>query len=149
MLKGYPMKHYAKVLAVCVLVSGLGLLTSVGSAHADRWEPLRADTTIHNGLIAIAVGRHIHNQCPSISARVLRALAFAESLVGHAQGMGFSRSEVNAYIDDPDEQQRYREIATRYFAERGVDFGDSQGICQVGRDEITAGSTIGRLLRES
>ncbi len=141
------MKHYTSILLACGLTVAVGLLTTVSVAQTDRWQALRDDPTIHEGLTVIAVGRQIHNSCDDVHARLLRALGFAEGLVRHAQSLGFSRSEVNEFIDDRTEQQRYREIAAQYFADRGVEPGDSEGVCQVGRDEISAGSTIGRLLR--
>jgi len=141
------MKLYAQVLAVSLTVTAIGLLFSAGASRADAWQPLRDDPTIHQGLTVIAVGRHIHNVCPDINARLLRALTYAEGLVDHAQGLGFSRSEVNAYIDERAEQDRYRAIARAYFAQQGGDMDDPDSVCRVGRDEITAGSAIGRLLR--
>ena len=141
------MKPYAEVMAISILVTAVGLLTAIGPARADDWQPLRDDPRMNSGLAVIAVGRHIHNVCPDINARLLRALGFAEGLVGHAQDLGYSRSEVNAFIDDPAEQDRYREVARSYFAQNGADMDDPESVCQVGRDEIAAGSTIGRLLR--
>lgn len=130
-----------------MLVTVLGLFTAVGAARADAWQPLRDDARIHNGLTVIAIGRHIHFECPDIDARLLRALAYAEGLVSHAQRLGFSRSEINAYIDDRTEQDRYSAIARAYFTQQGGDMDDPDSVCRVGRDEITAGSAIGRLLR--
>lgn len=141
------MSLYTKVLAVSVLMTVLGLFTAVGAARADAWQPLRDDPRIHSGLTVIAIGRHIHFECPDIDARLVRALVFAEGLVSHAQSLGFSRAEVNEYIDDRDEQDRYRDIARAYFAQQGGDMDDPDSVCRVGRDEITAGSAIGRLLR--
>ena len=142
------MKFPLKVVAVALAITATGLLFSAGASRADAWQPLRDDDRIHQGLIVIAVGRHIHNVCPDISARLVPALTYAEGLVAHARSLGFSRSEVNAYIDDSAEQDRYRAIAAQYFAQQGGDMADAQSVCAVGRDEITAGSAIGRLLRE-
>jgi len=141
------MKLYAKVLTLSLLATATGLLITAGAARADQWQPLRDDPRLHSGLTVIAVGRHIHFTCPDINARALRALAFAEGLVNHAQDLGFSRSEINAYIDDDAEKDRYREIARAYFAQQGGDMDDAESVCAVGRDEIAARSAIGRLLR--
>jgi len=142
------MKLYAQVLAVSLAITATGVLFSAGASRADAWQPLRDDPQIHQGLIVIAVGRHIHNVCPDINARALRALAYAEGLVNRAQSLGYTRSEVNDFIDDRTEQERYLAIARQYFAQQGGDMDDAQSVCAVGRDEITAGSTIGRLLRQ-
>lgn len=136
-----------RIVAVAGVILATGLLTTIGHAQTDRWQPLREDPEIHSGLTVIAVGRHIQNVCDDISPRLLRALGFAEGLVNRARELGFPRAEVDAYIDDRGEQDRYRAVMRDWFAERGVDAGDTPAVCRVGRDEITSGSQIGRLLR--
>ena len=142
------MKSYAKVMAVSLLVLATGLLTAVGSARADQYEALRNDERLHNGLLAITIGWHIERTCPSIERRDLAANVFLLGLASHAMSLGYSRAQVTAYVEDDAEQDRYFALARRYFAERGViSDDDSDGACRVGRDEIAAGSPIGRLLR--
>lgn len=136
-----------RIVAVAGVLLVTGLFTTMGHAQNASWQVLRDDPEIHEGLTVIAVGRHIQNVCDDISPRILRALGFAEGLVDRAQDIGVSRREVDAFIDDRTEQQRYRQIMRDWFAARGVDAGDVGGVCRVGRDEITAGSQIGRLLR--
>lgn len=142
------MSPYSKTLALAAIAAVTALATTLGAARADEWQPLRDDARITSGLTVVAIGRHIHLVCPDISARPIRALAFVEGLVDHAQAMGFSRRQIEEYIDNDAEKDRYRAIATRYFAERGSGMDDVSGVCQVGRDEIAEESTIGRLLRE-
>lgn len=142
------MGSYAKVLAVSLLVAATGLLTVVGTARADRFDALRNDARLHEGLLAITVGRHIERTCPDLSRRDLAASMFLLGLASHAMSLGYSRAEVTAYVEDAGEQARYVDLARAYFAERGVDaIEDVAGACRVGRDEIAAGSPIGRLLR--
>lgn len=137
----------AKLIAAALIATATALLTTLGPARADQWQPLRDDPVIHEGLTAIAVGRMIHNICPDVNARMLRALAFAEGLVEHAQSLGFTRRQINAYIDNAADQDRYRDIAWQYLVARGVEHDDVASVCRVGRDEMAAGSAIGRLLR--
>jgi len=144
-----PMKpQYVTVLA-CLLVVIFGLVASAGSARADRYETLRQDERIHNGLIMIAVGRHIELTCPDIERRTVPAAAFIWNLANYAMSLGYSRAEVTEYVEDDDEQERVIGIARQYLAQKGVtSLEDVDGACRVGRDEITAGTQIGRLLRE-
>jgi hypothetical protein len=143
------MKTYAKVMAVSLFVMAAGVLTAVGGARADTYETLRSDPRLHNGLLAITIGRHIERTCPVIDRRSIAASAFLLGLANHAMSLGYSRDEVTAYVEDDTEQDRYIMLARRYFAERGVMSDDDvEGACRVGRDEIAAGSPIGRLLRE-
>ncbi|MDG4649086.1 DUF5333 domain-containing protein [Roseibacterium sp. SDUM158017] len=141
------MKAATAIMGACALVVTFALAVSAGSARADAYQPLRDDPVIHQGLTAFSVGRLIHLRCPEISGRVLRTMTFLESLVDRAEDLGFTRSEIRAYIDNDADQERYRQIATDYFASRGAALDDPSGVCRVGRDEIAAGSPIGRLLR--
>lgn len=140
--------HHVTVLA-CLMVVIFGLVVSAGTARADRFDTLRQDERIHSGLIMIAVGRHIELTCPSIERRRVPAAAFIWNLANYAMSLGYSRSEVTDYVEDDDEQERVIAIARQYLAERGVtSLEDVDGACRVGRDEITSGSQIGRLLRD-
>jgi hypothetical protein len=142
------MNTYAKVLAISLLVTATGLLTTVGAVRADQFDPLRNDDRLHNGLLAITIGRHIERTCPTIERRNLAANAFLLGLATHAMSLGFSRDEVTEYVENDTEQERYIGLARAYFAQRGVmNDEDVEGACRVGRDEIAAGSPIGRLLR--
>lgn len=142
------MKTYARIMALSILVAATGVLTTLGAARADQFDTLRNDERLHNGLLAITIGRHIERTCPAIERRDLAANAFLLGLATHAMGLGFSRAEVTAYVEDDTEQERYIALARQYFAQRGVMTEDDvEGACRVGRDEIAAGSPIGRLLR--
>lgn len=142
------MKAYSKILAIAVMTVATALLATVGMARADRLDILRNDTRLHNGLLAITIGRHIERTCPAIERRDLAATAFLLGLASHAMSLGFSRAEVTDYVENDAEQARYIALARQYFAERGVMTEDDvDGACRVGRDEIASGSPIGRLLR--
>lgn len=143
------MKPVHAICAACAVAVSFALLVSAGSARADGFDPLRSDPQIHEGLSAFSVGRIIHLRCPDIEGRMFRTIRFLEGLVDRANDLGFSRSDVRGYIDNDADQDRYRQIAAEYFAQRGADMDDPDGVCRVGRDEIAAGSTIGRLLRDS
>lgn len=136
-----------RIVAAAGVVLVTGLFTTMGHAQNASWQVLRDDPEIHQGLTTIAVGRHIQNVCDDISPRLMRALGFAEGLGDRGMDLGVSRSDIRAFIDDRGEQQRYREVMHAWFAARGVNHGDAAGVCRLGRDEITAGTQIGRLLR--
>ena len=67
------MKPEIATIWACVLVLVLALATSAGSARADEWETLRNDERVHNGLLMIAIGRHIELTCPTIERRTIAA----------------------------------------------------------------------------
>lgn len=136
-----------RIVAAAGVVLVTGLFTTMGHTQNANWQVLRDDPEIHAGLTVIAVGRHIQNLCDDISPRLLRALGFAEGLGDRGMDLGVSRRDIRAFIDDRGEQQRYRDVMEAWFAARSVDHGDPVGVCRLGRDEITSGSQIGRLLR--
>ncbi|MFW5655889.1 MAG: DUF5333 domain-containing protein [Roseicyclus sp.] len=143
------MRFETATLWLCALVVVFTLAASAGSVRADRFEALRNDAEVENGLLTIAIGRHIELTCPTIERRTIAAGAFLLGLANRAMSLGYSREEVTDYVEDDAERDRVIEIARTWFAERGVtSLEDVDGACRVGRDEISAGSPIGRLLRE-
>jgi hypothetical protein len=98
----------------CVLVLVLTLATSAGSARADKWDTLRNDERVHNGLLMIAIGRHIELTCPTIERRTIAAGTFLLGLANHAMSLGYSRAEVTEYVEDDAEQERMIGIARQY-----------------------------------
>lgn len=143
------MKPEIATVWACVLMLVVALATSAGSARADQWETLRNDERVHNGLLMIAIGRHIELTCPTIERRAVAAGSFLIGLANYAMSLGYTREEVTEYVEDDTERDRMIAIARQYFADRGVTSEeDVEGACRVGRDEIAAGTQIGRLLRE-
>lgn len=136
-----------RIVAAAGVLLVTGLFTTIGHANNANWQILRDDSQIHAGLTVIAVGTHIQDVCDDISPRMVRAWSFAEGLVDRAQSLGLSRAEIDAYIDSRAEQRRYDGVMQAWFAARGVSHEDTRAVCRVGRDEITSGSQIGRLLR--
>ncbi len=124
----------------------LSLLAALPAA-AENWDLLRDDPAISEGLVNFAIARHIQNRCPTISARRLRAIGYINDLIGDATALGYSRGEIRDYVFDEAEQDRVRAIADDRLAARGASPTMMEGYCTVGREEIAAGSAIGRLLR--
>tara|TARA_R110002074_G_scaffold129944_1_gene271283 strand:+ start:74 stop:475 length:402 start_codon:yes stop_codon:yes gene_type:complete len=133
------MPRFAPVLALC-LVAAL-------PAQADEWDRLRDDPEISQGLVDFAIARDIQNRCSTISARRLRAIGFINELVNDAMELGYRRSEIRQFVFNEAEQERVGAIADERLAARGASPTMMAGYCTVGREEIAAGSAIGRLLR--
>ncbi len=136
-----------RIVAAAGVVLAMGLFATISHAQSANWQVLRDDPQIHEGLTVIAVGRQMQARCDTISPRLVRALAYAENLGDRALELGLTRREVYAFIDDRGEQARYDAVMQAWFAERGASHEDAEAVCRLGRDEITAGSQIGRLLR--
>ncbi len=117
---------------------------------ADEFDALRNDSRIHNGLLVIMIGSHIQDTCPTIEARNFAATTFMFGLARHAMSLGYSRAQVEEYVDNEDERARFEELARTYFAQHGVTSEDDvEGACRVGEQEIADRTAVGRLLHSS
>jgi hypothetical protein len=124
------MKPEIATVWLCTLVVVFALAASAGSVRADRFETLRNDPRVEDGLLMIAIGRHIELTCPTIERRTLAAGAFLLGLANHAMSLGYSREEVTDYVEDDAEKARVIEIARAWFDERGVtSLEDVEGPC--------------------
>lgn len=117
-------------------------------AAADDYDALRADAAIHAGLTIVAIGRTIERDCDAIEPRLLPALAFVERLRLRARLLGYTGDQIEAYVDDEAEQDRYQAIADAWLRQEGADPDVEDQVCAVGFREIDAATPVGRLLRE-
>jgi len=123
------------------------LVFAASTASAAALPPLSENAFINNSLLAAAIGDEIRKNCPTISARIFRALIKAKELESHALKLGYSAGEIEAFIDSDAEQQRMKGLRDAYLAEQGVTKGDSDSYCRLGYEEIEKNSLTGWLLR--
>tara|TARA_B100000780_G_scaffold272180_1_gene234040 strand:- start:582 stop:974 length:393 start_codon:yes stop_codon:yes gene_type:complete len=126
----------ACLFAVC-------LLPTQGMAK----QGLDQEIKINEGLIAISMADTIRNVCPNISARFIEAFIFLKSLESQALSLGYSGSEIKAFIDDADEKERVLGLAKDRLTKIGVFPDQPASYCTVGLAEIQSGSAIGKLLK--
>lgn len=126
-----------KGIGVFALVAAMAL----GASGASARTALQDDATIENGLVLVAVGKMMRDQCPDISPRYIKAFAFAKSLESRAKSLGYSSAEIDAYLKSKSDKKRVKAKARDWIASRGDD------VCEVGRAEIAGGTTLGALLR--
>ena len=126
-----------------LILSGLlaALLTPATAAAG-----LRDERAITEGLIVVGMAKEIGDLCPAIAPRKLRGINYLWSLAREAQGLGYSRAEIEAFVEDDAEKDRLEAIARERLAAKGARPGDAEAHCAVGRAEIAAGSAIGRFL---
>lgn len=130
-----------------VLVAGAFALVAT-TATAQAAVPLNEEPHINDSLVAVAVGNAIRKTCPTISARMLVALSKGRDLQNYALDKGYSKDEMNAFLENKTEKARVKGIAAEYMAANGVVEGDVESYCALGRAEIAKNSLIGSLLRE-
>ena len=126
---------------------GAALSISLIATSAVAQPPLREVAKIDNALLDLGIADRIRKNCPSISARLIRAVKYVRGLEKKAKGMGYSDAQIEAYTDSDSEKARMRARGAAFFAAKGVDTSDPQSYCALGNAEIQKGSRIGSLLR--
>jgi len=109
--------------------------------------PLGEVSAVTEGLIATGIAYEISEVCEELSPRRLRGVGFLLSLRQHALELGYSRDEVDAFINNDAEADRLESLARARLAEMGAVEGQPETYCRVGLQEMAADSQIGRLLR--
>ncbi|MCX7559430.1 DUF5333 domain-containing protein [Sulfitobacter sp. F26204] len=123
------------------------LSASLIAGPAMAKPPLREVAAIDDALFDLGLADIIRKECPTISARMFKAIGYVRNLEQKARGMGYSQAEIEAYTDSDAEKNRLRAKAAAFFRARGVDTSDPQSYCVLGQQEIQKSSRIGSLLR--
>lgn len=127
----------------------LGLLSSLpGGALAQGLPPLGEVEVVTEGLIQTAIAYEIDRVCDELDGRRLQGIAFLWSLHSEARRLGYSRQEIETFIDDDEEKDRLERIARQRLRDMGAVRGQPETYCAVGRTEIARGSQAGRLLAD-
>jgi hypothetical protein len=108
---------------------------------------LRDVAAIDDALLAVGLADEIRKQCPNISARYIKALRFMNGLRDKAHNMGYSDAEIDAYRKSSADKARLKAEGKTYLSANGVQVGNPQSYCTLGRAEIRKSSQIGTLLR--
>lgn len=122
---------------------GLALVATPAAAKP----PLREVAKIDDALLDLGVADLIRKNCPTISARMIKAVSYVWGLKSDARAMGYTDAEIDAYVDSDAEKARMRARGASFFKARGVDTSDPQSYCRLGLAEIQKSSRIGSLLR--
>lgn len=121
----------------------MGLTMIATTANANPGEVTR----VTEGLIAVGMAFELSEKCDSVSARNLRGLNFLFGLKAHLQELGYSKREIDAYIDNRAEKDRLEAIARQRLATLGVRTDDPSSYCTVARAQIAQGTLAGSFLR--
>lgn len=130
-----------RVLLISVLIVGLSPGTIVAK------QSLQEIPAIENGLFTIAVADKIRRECGDISGRLFKARGELQSLYSFARQKGYSRQEIEAYVNAESEKNRMRAKRDAYLRGLGVVKSRPETYCAAGRAEIEKSSRIGALLR--
>jgi hypothetical protein len=141
------------IRALCLVMALMaGPLVGAASAQASPQTQvnatLRQDARIHASLLAAGIAVAIAERCPAITSRDLRIRTDALGLVNHARGLGYSLSQVRAFVDDRAEKDRMRAQVRDWFAARGLrDSDPADGFCALGRQQMAENAPAARYMR--
>ena len=130
-----------------VLINSFLFVICLLPATSMAKQGLPAETHITEGLIAISMADTVRNECVTISAQWILAMLYLNSLKQHAIELGYTASEIKAFINNENEKEHLLEVARTRFEKRGAVTDVPSSYCGIGLNEIEAGSTIGKLLR--
>ena len=116
------------------------------SSPASALEPLPQERYINDRLIAARVADRVRRECPTIDARIVYAWGQARALKRYAESKGYSRSEIDAFLDSKQDKARIYAAAEDYLTRNGAVKGDAESFCRIGRTEIASKSVAGSLL---
>ncbi len=121
--------------------------TSTTAGIAQAKQPLEQVESITSGLLWVGIADEIRNVCPSISARMVKALNYINGIQNEAKALGYSKDEIDAFRTSAANKAELRRRGEAYLKANGVRFDDPNTYCALGRAEIEKSSQIGALLR--
>lgn len=137
----------ANTMRVGLNLCAMCLVGVVGFAP-DANAGLGQETEITEGLITVGIAYEISKKCDSLGGRRLRAMNYLLGLRSRAIEIGYSSSEIDAFIDNDSEKDRLEAIAHARLASMGAVAGRGDTFCTVGRSEMAQVTEIGKLLHD-
>ena len=125
----------------------VALCAAFPAASAGDKPSLRDVPEVENIIFAAALAHEVSENCPSIKARKVKALGMAWRLRARANELGYSDSEIKAYVESKTEKARMRSKGETYLKANGVDYNNPETFCVFGHAEIANSSAVGALLR--
>ncbi|MBS9716701.1 DUF5333 domain-containing protein [Pseudohalocynthiibacter aestuariivivens] len=108
---------------------------------------LRENEGVTNRLVLAGIVKEIYKKCPTISVRKLRGFMYLRSIYNYAVDQGFSHEEIEAYVENEEEEARLLVHVNTWLSNRGAVEGNPESYCAIGKAEIDAESPIGKFLR--
>ncbi len=110
---------------------------------------IRANPDLYNPLFTAAVIRQVVKYCDSLAAPSrLQRQAYFMQLYLAARSAGYSRAQLEAFVEDEDEREHMKALVAHHLGQQGVQLSDNDAVCAYGRQQIAAGTAVGQRLRE-
>ena len=138
-------------LAVALLLPSTAMAAAEprNMTQAEANAAVRQMPALFNPLFTAAVIRHVVRVCDALEgpSRMQRRAYFLPVYLD-ARRAGFSRAQIEAFVNDPQEQALMQAQVDRFLQSRGVAPAQPAAVCAFGRAEMAAGTAIGRRLSE-
>ena len=110
---------------------------------------IRANPDLYNPLFTAGIIRQVVKYCDSLAgpSRMQRQAYFMPIYLA-ARRVGYSRAQLEAFVEDEGEREHMKVLVAQYLAQYGVELSDNDAVCAFGRQQIEAGTAIGQRLRE-
>lgn len=131
-------------------VAALAVALSMAlAAPTGAQVPLRDNAAINDRLLVVGLANEIRKRCGSISGRLLKGVSTLRAIHRDAQRQGYTKDQIEAYVDSDAEKARMKARGRVWLAQRGASPEKPETMCRVGREEIAGSTAIGRLLYEN
>ncbi len=129
-------------------LAALAVVIAGGASAADALPPIGEQAVLTDRLVSARIADRIRKTCPTIGARMFRALSEANVLKEDALTLGYDADTVRAYLKDKAEKKKIYARAEDYLVANGATEGNVEGFCTLGQKEIAAKTFAGSLLYE-
>lgn len=134
-------------MKMSMLVPAIAIACVTGAGLVSAQTPLKDVAYVRDGIVSVGMAYELSERCSELHARIFRGLGYLQSLRRHAADLGYSRAEIDAYINDAEEKARLEGVARAQLVALGVVEGEEATYCAVGRAQIAANTRVGWLLR--
>ena len=139
----------ALALALVLPSTAMAVAEPRNMTQAEANAAVRQMPELYNPLFTAALIRHVVRVCEELQgpSRMQRRAYFLPIYLD-ARRAGFSRAQIEAFVNDPQEQALMQTQVERFLQSRGVAPAQPALVCAFGRAEMAAGTAIGRRLSE-
>jgi hypothetical protein len=149
MINGNLFRSVALSMAIALPTGAVVAAEPRDMTQAEVNASIRANPDLYNPLFTAAVIRQVVKYCDSLEGPSrLQRQAYFVPLYLAARNAGYSRAQLEAFVEDEDEREHMKVLVAQYLRERGVELTDNDAVCAYGRQQIEAGTAIGQRLRE-
>jgi len=142
-------KAAALALALAVPSGAAAAIEPRNMTQAQVNETLRSNPQLFGGLYLAAQIYEIARRCETLRGpNKLARTAYFLGLYNQARRLGFSRAQIEAFVEDPAERAQMDALVRAYVEGRGARLDDEASMCALGRAEMAAGTAIGQRLSE-